>query len=406
MKLTKRTLLVGTLAILTLTACKKKGCTDPMAQNYSEEAKKDDGGCTYGISVPSTYTFTRNGNSTVSFSGQTTRLEMLTEMVTYMKTANTAGVSVDATTLHNMYANSGYTWVDADGLGMTGSSKQLKDKTAYASPGGSPDAAVQAMFEGYMTSLANLSATTVTSVEDGAPGVGGVWPNDGVKGPYLMDGNGFEFAQIIEKGLMSAVFMSQMTVNYLGGLNDDDNTNMVDEAGGKYYTEMEHHWDEAYGYFTSATNYPTAGADRFWGKYADGREAILQSATKIVVAFRTGRAAIVGRDYTTRDAQVTIIRDEMEKLAAGSAIHYLNSAKANLTNPTARNHSLSEAYAFLEGMKYGYNAISGSGMTSAQITTALGYLGTDFNAVTITDINNTIDIIAGNTGLDAVKGSL
>ncbi len=29
------------------TSCKKKGCTDPLANNYSEEAKKDDGSCTY-----------------------------------------------------------------------------------------------------------------------------------------------------------------------------------------------------------------------------------------------------------------------------------------------------------------------------------------------------------------------
>ena len=31
----------------TISSCKKEGCTDPLAQNYSEEAKKDDGSCTY-----------------------------------------------------------------------------------------------------------------------------------------------------------------------------------------------------------------------------------------------------------------------------------------------------------------------------------------------------------------------
>ena len=76
--------------------------------------------------------------------GQQQRLEMLSEMVTYMKTANTAGVMVDATTLRNMYANSGYTWTDAPALGMTGSSKQLKSKTAAG------DVGVQTMFENYM----------------------------------------------------------------------------------------------------------------------------------------------------------------------------------------------------------------------------------------------------------------
>ncbi len=28
-------------------SCKKKGCTDPSATNYSEEAKKDDGSCVF-----------------------------------------------------------------------------------------------------------------------------------------------------------------------------------------------------------------------------------------------------------------------------------------------------------------------------------------------------------------------
>jgi len=38
------TLAVGTI---TLGSCKKKGCTDPLANNYNEKAKKDDGSCTF-----------------------------------------------------------------------------------------------------------------------------------------------------------------------------------------------------------------------------------------------------------------------------------------------------------------------------------------------------------------------
>ena len=39
-------LLIGATAITT-TSCKKEGCTDPTATNYSEKAKKDDGSCEY-----------------------------------------------------------------------------------------------------------------------------------------------------------------------------------------------------------------------------------------------------------------------------------------------------------------------------------------------------------------------
>lgn len=126
--------LVMSIAItaLGLNSC-KKGCTDPSATNFDERAKKDDNSCEYedpdSYTVPSTYAFVdADGNSTVSYSGQFQRLDMLSEMITYMKTANTQGVFVDAQTLKDMYENNSYTWTDNNSLGMTGSTKQLKTK--------------------------------------------------------------------------------------------------------------------------------------------------------------------------------------------------------------------------------------------------------------------------------------
>lgn len=393
-------------SLMFATSCKKKGCTNPEATNYSEKAKKDDGSCVLPVveeetyDIPTTYVFKdENGNSTVSFNGQKERLDMLSEMVTYMKTANTAGTSVSAQTLKNMYANSGYTWTDANSLGMTGSTKQLKSKTA------SGDAGVQSTFEGYMDAMGTLSATTVANQENGADGTGGIWPNDGVKGPYLMSGEGKEYTQMIEKGLMGAVFTNQMTMNYLANIATSDNSTATDAANGKYYTTMEHHWDEAYGYFTSEIDYPTNGADRFWGKYAASREAVLGSKTKISDAFRKGRAAISNKDYETRDAQVAIINVEMEKVAAGTAIHYLKSAKTNIANATARNHSLSEAVAFIEGLKYGYRANNG-GMSSSEIDSVLTTIGTDYNDVTLATLQTAIDNLASKTGLTSSVSSL
>lgn len=395
-------LLVIAGLLITANSC-KKGCTDPAASNYDEKAKKENNSCIYPVDelqVPSTYAFTdANNASTVDFSGQTVRLEMLLEIVEYMETANTSGTTISATTLKNMYANNGYTWTDANGLGLNGTTKQLKDKTAYATADGSPDFGVQQYFEDLLDSAAVAS----TSVNAGSPGTTGVWPADANSGARLMSGKGHEYAEIMEKGIMSAVFASQMTVNYLGTVGDDDNTT---PESGKTYTAMQHHWDEAYGYFTSGINYPTSGADKFWGKYANGRESDIQSATKISAAFRKGRAAIDAKSYDVRDAQIIIIRDEIEKLQAACAIHYLNGVKNNLSNPTARNHQLSEAYGFIHGMKYGYNCISGAGMTSSEIDQALAYIGDDFNAINITNLNLAIDLIASKTGLDSIKNDL
>ncbi|MDX1445547.1 hypothetical protein [Lishizhenia sp.] len=47
MKLFKHALYLSLFALPLLTACNKKGCTNPAASNYAEEAIKEDGSCKY-----------------------------------------------------------------------------------------------------------------------------------------------------------------------------------------------------------------------------------------------------------------------------------------------------------------------------------------------------------------------
>ena len=61
---------IAGLAVTSLSSCKKKGCTDPTATNYSDKAKKDDGTCEYASS--SSYmieTVTINGVSYEKITG-------------------------------------------------------------------------------------------------------------------------------------------------------------------------------------------------------------------------------------------------------------------------------------------------------------------------------------------------
>lgn len=388
MKTTKFLIASTLISGLTFTSCKKDETETTEENQYS---------------VPSTYTFTDDaGNNTVSFSGQTERMDMLGELTNTLKSANTAGTSISAADLKNMYNNTNSPFSDAD---LNASSKNLASKTAYNGADGSADATTKQKFEAFMDSIALLSANTTSNVEDGEPGTAGIWPVDGGgKGPYLMDENGVEYTQYIEKGLMGAVFASQMTVHYLQTVKDDDNSTAKDPDNGKYYTEMEHHWDEAYGYFTSATDFPQNGAV-YWGKYALGRESLIGSATKIAEAFRTGRAAISNQDYTARDEQADIICDEMEKLQAATVIHYFNSAIDNFNTEATKMHALSEAYAFLDGMRYGYNAISGDGVSSTEIDTILAIFE-DFTSVSVLELNQAKNELSSKVGLDDVKDSL
>ena len=142
-------------ALILSVSCSKKGCTDPTASNYNPEAEKNDG-CDYTYTVPSNYEFTdSDGNSTVSYSGQTARMDMLSEMVSYLKTANNdPSVTLDASTLLAMYDNSYTGWSDAN---LVNNGKQLKNKTALA------DAGIQSMFEGWMNAAAAATPSSNTS---------------------------------------------------------------------------------------------------------------------------------------------------------------------------------------------------------------------------------------------------
>jgi hypothetical protein len=374
-------LTVASLAVLP--SCKKKGCMDATATNFDSEAEKDDGSCEYApvvtYNAPDTYVFTdANGNNTVSFGGQTARMDMLSEMTSYLKTANNGGTQLDGATLLAMYDNSYDGWTDAN---LVGNGKQLKSKTALG------DAGIQAQFETWMTQAA--AATP---------------PAEG----YLQAETGQEWTQLIEKGLMSACFASQMTANYLAGITADDNVTAVDPQAGKYYTEMEHHWDEAYGYFTDAVDYPANGTNRFWGKYASNTlNTLLGSADAISLAFRTGRAAISAGVVEDVPAQVAIIQEEARRMVAGMAIHYLNSTKQKVADGETQNkvnHYLSEAWAFIYGIQFCQDA----DMTPTEVTDLLAQIDGDFEGFSLStpSINGVIAIIAAASGLEAYQNDL
>ena len=184
------------------------------------------------LDVPATYAFTRDGNSTVDYSGQTERLNMLSLLSTYMKTSNTVGAaSLDAQKLKDMFANENDPFTGAT------FTKDLKSKCFQNDV---------ATYEAYMDRLAASSTATGAASE----GVAGVLV-DGSPDPtvgYRVDENGVEMIQVIEKGLIGAVFFYQAMEVYLSAdrMGFVGNSDLVE---GENYTAMEHYFDEAFGYF-------------------------------------------------------------------------------------------------------------------------------------------------------------
>lgn len=318
---------------IAFTACKKKeGCTTITATNYDEEAKKDDGSCVYeednSYTVPDTYEF-----NDVRYSGQTARLQILDLLSDDVNAASTTN-AVSYSDLESVYKNTVGT--------LFGSSKDLYSKT-YA--------ADQQYFLDLLTTI-DTSSTNGSGFMEGA---------------YYVTADGVEIDQLIQKGLMGAVLYYQATSDYLENLGLDDNTN----SGGTEATDMEHHFDEAFGYFGIPTNFNdqsvTGDADfvanaNFWGKYTISRNSGLNNLDTIFKAFRTGRAAISNKDYDTRDAAVRTIRTEWEKVAAASVVHYINDVKADMTagNTDKKYHHWAEGKGFSMCLRYNVSKLISS----------------------------------------------
>ena len=310
---------------------------------------------TPNYTVPATYTFERSSSTTVDFSGQSSRLLMLEEMGNNIKTAATNGTVASQSVLTNMYSNTNNAF---ETTALNTSGKQLKDKTAASKDyfqlflgGGTTTEkiSVQAFFETQLTLANTASLGTAASA-----GVAGSYLDGTSK--RLFASNGLEPQQVLLKGMMGASFMDQIVNNYLSknkldeGTNKINNTNKVLEDS-KTYTTMEHTWDEAYGYI-----YGVDGT-KFWSSYIDQVNADTDFNTvkaNINLAFRTGRAAIVANDYTTRDAQIDIIKAKLAIVPAVRAVFYLQEGKGKLTTDKGAKafHALSEAYGFIISLRY------------------------------------------------------
>lgn len=345
----------------------------------------DDDSNTNSFAIPTTYTFERNGSTTVDFSGQTNRLLMLQEIGNYIKDAGTNSTTASASVLKDMFANANSQFSD---IALNSSGKQLKDKTAasrdyFVNLGGGGSTSESISVKGFFES----------QFDDAEVASNGGNASEGVSGKYL-DGSstrlfaadGLEPQQVVLKGLMGACFMDQIVNNYLStavldeGTNRDDNTNKV-LVSGKNYTNMEHKWDEAYGYIYGA------GGGKYWDSYINQVDADADFGTikeDIELAFRKGRAAIVANNYTVRDQQVVIIKAKLALVPAVRAVYYLKEGKSKLLTDNGKKafHALSEAYGFIMSLRYTQNP-----------STGLPYMSK-------TEVDNVLaDLMAGTNGL-------
>ncbi|WP_378183750.1 DUF4856 domain-containing protein [Aquimarina sp. SS2-1] len=319
------------------------------------------------VQAPATYQFERDGESTVSFSGQTTRIAMAEAIVSELIDNTSTEAIIDAMFDHQAGSDN---FDDAD---LNASDKNVRSKTAasvdYFSANATDAAAIKADFESWIKGQVDEVFPNWTTTA--TAGVPGVLQEGGTNGANrYVNAKGLEYNQAFAKSLLGALMTDQALNNYLGTavLDEADNVANNDNdvlAEGKPYTTMEHKWDEAYGYLYGASVNPadpnaTIGQDdNFLNKYIGRVENDTDFegiAEEIYNAFKLGRAAIVAKNYTIRDQQAQIIKEKISEIIAIRAVYYLQQGKAKLEATTidyaSAFHDLSEGFGFIYSLQF------------------------------------------------------
>jgi hypothetical protein len=358
----------------------------------------DENDVTPDLDVPDTYDFQRDGASTVFYGGQSDRLNQLTEIKNYLRTGDN-GALLDAQKLNDMFAN---TNGDGNGNFSFTSSRQLKDKTFIADL-----TFFENLFEG--AEAASAAGNSGTTASDGEAGL--LTRSNG--NTILVDGNGKEFTQVFEKGIMGSTFLNQIFNVYLTDARVGNSVNNETPVSGENYTDMEHHWDEAFGYYGVPVDFPGNIVGRlFWGNYSNTVDPSLSTNEMLMDAFKTGRAAIVAKQYDIKDQQREVLYDGFELVAAATSIHYLNLAKASFAAGTAPEladafHELSEGTLFIRALRLSPH----SKIELSEIETILGtHIGNNFWDIADTDLSGLDDaidaLVVAYPELGPVKDSL
>lgn len=313
------------------------------------------------VEAPLTYEFSRNGSSTVNFEGQTIRIQMAEEFNTALRDNTKSTAELKGMFAHIQNEN------DFSDFSLNSSDKNIRSKVAaskdYFSANTTTSNTIKGMMDTWIVDQANLVFANweVTATAGSA----GQLQQAGGGSVRYVNAKGLELNQAIAKTLIGGLMADQMLNNYLStsildeGSNIENNDNSVVEQGNTY-TTMEHKWDEAYGYLYGNEDNPAVpvlGADSFLNTYlnqVDEDEDFAGTASAVYNALKLGRAAIVAKNYVVRDVQVQIVRENISKVIAVRAVHYLQGGKEKLAagDPASAFHALSEGFGFINSLQF------------------------------------------------------
>ena len=343
-------------AVVIISSCSSdSGDTDPLS-------------CTLAT-TPTEYAFTNSdGNSTVYYGGQASRLGAAEDVYS---TLNADAAYTQAQLISDFAINN-----------IEGKFAENVGNGTYGSNGNRATIVsdLHQLFADYELASADFAAGTVA-----APGQAGLLPKNNGAGAdiYELTADGWEVDQQYAKMLIGALCLEQNAYDYLTKIDlvnynnlDDPTVNRGydgDQAWGPtYYTKAEHYFDEAYGYVygldhhANGDGYNFAGDlddeinnDLFLGKYLHKHDGTGASGFNwrfdAYNAYVLGRQAIVENCQDVLDEQITIINTTLSKVVAWHAADYLSKASDDALSSndySSFNHGLSEAWGFVYSLQF------------------------------------------------------
>ena len=354
---------------------------------------------TVQVEIPYSYEFARAGKSTVSYSGQTSRLNMADELYAALNTNTFTKAQ-----MLEMF-NEGTGFADAT---LNSSGKKMGNKTA-----GSPlaSATVKPLFDAMITDFAdNVIPNWATDAANGQAGV----LTDAARTIHV-NAKGHEIDQTFIKGIIGAMNVDQIINNYITPYQLDSGTRTSDNdnntlSSGKDYTDMEHKWDEGFGYLygqeADATRLdlgvsPTGNGttlNKYFKKINTSNQAGI--GIKVFDAFRKGRAFIVAKQYDKRDQQAKIIKEELSKVIAYKAVDYINGymSKIEAGNTADAFHALSEAYGFVMSLQFTNDGTDSAYFSNSEVNGFLTLMD-NFWTVQNSDLESIRDQVKAKFGI-------
>lgn len=313
------------------------------------------------ITIPTAYTFESRfeaGTSSVGYSGQVVRNLLIQDLHTAItKLAQPGATAITVDDLLAIYEHNDAS--NLTSLTSTGTLPPLEDQYNQISTGKKLSDKISPEV------LPNYNKTADQLIREWLQIIATNSQDPDKRGTPLVytTAEGVDLSQMVNKLLLGSVAYYQATGVYLNGILEDNNN---DPSGTAAYTAMEHHWDEAFGYFGAARDYGRYGdaelagsTDQYVfdsngdgkidfnsefnfafargaGKRDNGRST--DFTKQIFDGFLAGRAIIAGKGSETElTAQRKIVVETWEKVIAATVIHYINEVIADMDNLTEQS---------------------------------------------------------------------